>query len=104
MSDSPITRPGEISRIARSDYEFRVFMITSVTEMKSTLLAHQEEDNRRFSGIESRLGMISGSVRSGEKEFSKLDGMKIGILGTAGFFLGVGALVGWLLHYLGTKP
>lgn len=102
MTDTT-TRPGEISRIAQSDYEFRIFMITSVTEIKTTLQSHQEEDSRRFDEINSRLGNVYSSVGNSEKQFSRYDGMKSGMAIAAAFFLSVGSAIWAIFTYFTGK-
>lgn len=93
MSD---TRPGEISRIAHSDYEFRVHMIEHAAQMSAWAKAHDEKDNIQFANIYSRLGAVTSSVNDGEKLVAKLNGAKVAILSIGGaIVIAIGWIIAW---------
>src|SRR5690242_3638019 len=56
------TRPGEISRIARDDVEFRITTLTTLAEIKEWMKWHDKRDDERFESLGERLGTVSSSV------------------------------------------
>jgi hypothetical protein len=56
------TRPGEISRIARDDVEFRITTLTTLAEIKEWMRYHDKRDDERFESLESRIGSVTSSV------------------------------------------
>lgn len=120
----PDTNHGEIGRAeakkiaeatlaaANNELEFRLTMLNGQNRLELMLQSltekvglHEREDERRFNSLESRLGGVSSSVGRGEREFSKYDGIKIGIGFAATFFLAVGTAV-WAVFtfFVSNKP
>ena len=79
----PTTRPGELGRIAHDEIRFRVEVLTGIAELKTMLVAHQNEDERRFDDIEDRL---NGAV------------INIGSVNNArNWALGAKSMLGWII-------
>lgn len=97
------TRPGEISRIAQSDYEFRVHMITHAADSSAWMKAHDKQDDERhilittqINELKAKIGGVSSSVNENDKEISKVNTIRntlfmfLGAMATA-----VGLLIAW---------
>lgn len=124
MTDPTPTRPGELGRheahkiaeatlaTARDEFEFRLKTLRSLDRLEiavnglhAALEEHKGDDARQLQQIRDKLGGVSSSVDDNEREFSKYDGIKIGIGFAATFFLAVGAAV-WTIFtfFASNKP
>lgn len=75
----PDTRDPDIVKIAKSDLEFRMHVITSLSRIETTLTNHTQEDERRFKELGEKYTGVSSSIGDIDKDRSKLMGIWIGI-------------------------
>lgn len=94
------TGPGELARLVKDEEAFRFYVVQKLAKIEANQESHEREDARRFSEgndrmdeIEARAVGVSSSVAIGEKQFSKLDGMKIGVGLATTFFLALGGAI-----------
>lgn len=83
MSDRPITRPDEITRISRDEYEFRVTMLRFADRADAWMHQHEKDDNERFERMESRLAPITSSVNDYNETSQQVAGAKKLLIGIA---------------------
>lgn len=88
----PDTRDPDVVKIAKSDLEFRMHVITSLSRIETTLTNHTMEDERRFKELGDKYSGVSSSVGDIDKDRSKFYGI----------FLGISAVVTALFALLST--
>lgn len=76
MIDEPITRPGEFGKAARDEIEFRVQVLSGISELKIMMRAHSEEDDFRFGELNKRLEGATNVVSGVATDRDRLDGAK----------------------------
>ena len=79
----PTTRPDEISRISRDEYEFRSTMLRFADRADSWMRQHQKEDNERFERMEKSLVPITSSVNDYDKTTQQFVGARKLLVGIA---------------------
>ena len=94
------TRPGEISRIANSDIEFRVETLTSLARMEEWMKGHDKRDDERFAALGLRVSTVSSSVADTDGKKQQLVGMWKAITLAAVCVVAGGGFVLALLTYL----
>ncbi len=107
MSD---TGPSELAKLVRDEEAFRLYVVSKLATIIANQDAHEREDARRFDegndrmdAIESKAARVSSSVATGERQFSKIDGMKIGVGAATAFFLAVGGAIWAVFTYFSGK-
>lgn len=109
MSD---TGPSELAKLIKDEQAFRLYVVSKLATIVANQESHEKEDERRFDegnermeAIETRAAGVSSSVNAGERQFSKIDGVKIGIGMATAFFLAVGGAI-WALFtfFAGKQP
>lgn len=68
------TRPGEISRIANNDVEFRIETLTTLAEIKEWMKYHDKRDDERFASLDKRMGSVTSSVADTDGKKQQLAG------------------------------
>jgi hypothetical protein len=104
MSD-PITQPGERSRIAASDVDFRLMMYDHAAESKAWMRGHDKQDDERYEGLQDQIREIkeqyrgvNSSVTESQKEGTIT--IKTAIVGSLAGICALGALILSLMAYL----
>lgn len=96
MSDRPITRPDEISRISQDTTEFRITMLRFADRADAWMSQHEKEDNERFDRMEKRLMPITSSVNDYNENVQQFAGAKKLVVG----IVAIGAIV-WAVFEAG---
>lgn len=78
----PDTRPGEISRIAASEIDFRVSVLSSQARMEAKLDAHMEDDKRQFAALNDKYGTVSSGVNDYREDKQQIVGARKIVTGT----------------------
>ena len=102
----PMTRPGEISRIAASEIDFRVSVLTSQARMEAKFDAHMEDDKRQFAALNEKYGSVSSGVNDYREDKNQIQGARKLITGTVIFIAALyGAAMGVVeIVKLAVKP
>jgi hypothetical protein len=105
------TRPPELVRIAKDEYEFRLTVLEEITESRMWRRSHEKSDDERhafvisdLADLKSRSGNVSSRVGESEKELSKYDGIKIGLGIAASIFLVIGGALWAIFTYFNKTP
>lgn len=105
------TRPPELVRIAKDEYEFRLTVLEEITESRMWRRSHEKSDDERhalviadLNDLKNRSGNVSSRVGASEKELSKYAGIKVGLGMAAAVFLVIGGSLWALFTYFNKTP
>ena len=93
---SPDTRDPDIVKIAKSDLEFRMYVMGALSRIEATLELHTKDDERRFQDLDKKYSGVSSSVDDISEDNSQDHGIRKAI-GWA--LMGVVYVTGWLVAW-----
>lgn len=93
MSD-PTTRPPAV--IAQNEYEFRVEVLTKLTELTTVQAAHADRDDERFADHGKRLDALEDRTDGVRSSYAEGNGVREFLRDIIPWLVAVGAVVGWL--------
>ncbi len=77
----PPTRPGEMSRIADDDREFRITVLRYIDRSDTWREQHTRDDEKRFNDLEVKLTPITSSVNDYNETTQQFAGAKKLVIG-----------------------